>query len=440
MPAEIQLSISVQVLCMELLIKKNNEMKKILLFLICLLLVINAALSQNVGIGTSTPQSQLHIGANSTNELIIGRNKATGGFTALYLGTSSLSNGYSYLQSVQSSGSLYGNLLLNPNNGSVGIGTFTPKPSAVLDISSSNKGVLFPHMNIAARNSIANPAQGLHVFNTDIGSLEYYDTTFKVWTAYCSNCGVFTDTITVNTTAYLVPPGYNKVRIVINSGIIVSGTSVAPAISLVNVSNGGSVIIENYGGIYGKGGDGGAGGGNSTGIANNCLPVPPQAGNNGTDAVHSKSNSRLLIYNYGIIAGGGGGGGGGNYGTSLTSAGGGGGGGQAVPSSGGIKGNYNVYTSLPLPLPSYCGPDQSNPANATDGGPGAISTPGNFGLGSTGTGGGSRGGLGGTLGLPGQAGFGTGGAGGAAGKAVRFNTGNNTITNIGTGVVFGVVD
>ena len=125
---------------------------------------------------------------------------------------------------------------------------------------------------------------------------------------------------------------------------------------------------------------------------------------------------------------GGGSGGGGNQGTSLTSAGGGGGGGQAVPSSGGIKGNYNVYTSLPLPLPSYCGPDQSNPANATDGGPGTISTPGNFGLGSTGTG------------LPGQAGFGTGGAGGAAGKAVRFNTGNNTITNIGTGVVFGVVD
>ncbi len=414
-------------------------MKRIFFFLNYLLLMVNAALTQNVGIGITTPQSQLHIGNTGTNELILGRNKSAGGFTALYIGTSALSNGYSYLQSVQSAGSLYGSLLLNPNSGNVGIGTFSPKPSAVLDMSSASKGILFPNMNMAARSSIVNPAHGLHVFNTDIGSLEYYDTTFKVWTAYCNNCGLFIDTITANTTAYLVPPGYNKVRIVINSGVIVSGTTVAPAISLVNVSNGGSVIIENHGGIYGKGGDGGAGGGNSTGITNNCFPVPPQAGNNGTDAVHSKSNSQLTIYNYGIIAGAGGGGGGGNYGTSLTSAGGGGGGGQGSPSSGGIKGTYSVYLIIPL-SPDYCGPALSNPANSTDGGPGTITTPGNFGLGSTGTGGGSRGGFGGTLGLAGQAGFGSGGAGGAAGKAVRFNNGNNTITNIGAGVVYGVID
>ncbi len=83
--------------------------------------------AQNVGIGTTTPQSQLHIGDNSINELIIGRNKSTGGFTALYMGTSAVSNGYSYLQSVRSAGSQFGNLILNPANGNVGIATINPQ-------------------------------------------------------------------------------------------------------------------------------------------------------------------------------------------------------------------------------------------------------------------------------------------------------------------------
>jgi hypothetical protein len=410
-------------------------MKKIVPLTILFLKTTQILTAQNVGIGTTTPQSQLHIGSNGTNELIIGRNKSSGGFTALYLGTSTLSGGYSYLQSVKSSGSSYGDFLINPNGGSIGIGTFAPKPSSILDISSTNKGLVFPSMTTAQRNAIISPAHGLHIFNTNVGSLQYYDTVFHVWTSYCTTCQVYSDTIWANTTAYLVPQGYNKVRIVINNLVAVSGTDVAPAISLVNVSEGGAVIIENYGSIYGKGGDGGAGGGNSTAMANNCLPTPPQAGNNGKDAVHSKSNSQLTIYNYGIIAGGGGGGGGGNYGTSLTSAGGGGGGGQGTPSAGGAKGNYISYDII-----FNCHPEISNPANSTDGGSGTITVPGNFGTGSTGTGGGSRGGFGGTLGQPGQAGFGTGGAGGAAGKAIRFNSGNNSTVNIGAGTVYGVVD
>lgn len=50
---------------------------------------------------------------------------------------------------------------------SVGIGTTSPKASAALDISSTNKGLLIPRMTTALRKVIPNPAIGLVVFDTD---------------------------------------------------------------------------------------------------------------------------------------------------------------------------------------------------------------------------------------------------------------------------------
>ena len=50
---------------------------------------------------------------------------------------------------------------------SVGIGTTTPNAGAILDLSSTNKGLLLPRMTTAQRTAIVNPAQGLIVFDTD---------------------------------------------------------------------------------------------------------------------------------------------------------------------------------------------------------------------------------------------------------------------------------
>jgi hypothetical protein len=52
----------------------------------------------------------------------------------------------------------------------VGIGTNSPNPSSILDLSSSNKGLLPPRMTFAQRNSIATPAPGLLVWCTDCGA------------------------------------------------------------------------------------------------------------------------------------------------------------------------------------------------------------------------------------------------------------------------------
>jgi hypothetical protein len=52
----------------------------------------------------------------------------------------------------------------------VGIGTSQPDNSAILDLSSSNKGFLLPRMSETQRLEIKSPAQGLQVFQTDAKS------------------------------------------------------------------------------------------------------------------------------------------------------------------------------------------------------------------------------------------------------------------------------
>jgi len=50
----------------------------------------------------------------------------------------------------------------------VGIGTTTPDASSMLDVSSTNKGLLIPRLTTVERNNIALPATGLMIFNTTL--------------------------------------------------------------------------------------------------------------------------------------------------------------------------------------------------------------------------------------------------------------------------------
>jgi hypothetical protein len=61
--------------------------------------------------------------------------------------------------------------LINAQN--VGIGTTTPSSSAMLDISSTDKGLLMPRMTAAQRTAIVSPAAGLQVYQTD-GTKGFY--------------------------------------------------------------------------------------------------------------------------------------------------------------------------------------------------------------------------------------------------------------------------
>jgi hypothetical protein len=66
------------------------------------------------------------------------------------------------------------------NGQSVGIGTITPDTSAILDLTSTNKGFLIPRLDSLARTQIVTPAQGLMVYQTN-GSKGFYYYNGSIW-------------------------------------------------------------------------------------------------------------------------------------------------------------------------------------------------------------------------------------------------------------------
>ncbi|MFD2035311.1 hypothetical protein ACFSKL_10940 [Belliella marina] len=56
-----------------------------------------------------------------------------------------------------------------------GIGTTDPHPSAALELSSTDKGLLIPRMTAAQRDAIPNPAAGLEVYVTNQQAKYYFD-------------------------------------------------------------------------------------------------------------------------------------------------------------------------------------------------------------------------------------------------------------------------
>ena len=67
--------------------------------------------------------------------------------------------------------------------GRVGIGTTSPNVSALLDLTSTQRGFLVPRMTTVQRNAITTPAQGLLIYQTDgTKGFYYYDAGWKVVT------------------------------------------------------------------------------------------------------------------------------------------------------------------------------------------------------------------------------------------------------------------
>jgi hypothetical protein len=81
-------------------------------------------------------------------------------------------------------------------NAQVGVGTDNADASAILDITSNNRGLLPPRMTTLQRDAIASPAVGLLIFNTTSNCLNIY--TGAVWNELC---GTTTQGLaTINTT------------------------------------------------------------------------------------------------------------------------------------------------------------------------------------------------------------------------------------------------
>lgn len=68
-------------------------------------------------------------------------------------------------------------------NAQVGIGTTTPDTSSMLDISSTDAGLLIPRMTQAQRDAIATPATGLLIYQTN-NSPGFYYYNGTIWTTF----------------------------------------------------------------------------------------------------------------------------------------------------------------------------------------------------------------------------------------------------------------
>jgi hypothetical protein len=83
-----------------------------------------------------------------------------------------LSNRFNQIQIVTNTGGSAPHIALLPaTGGSIGVNTSSPNASAILDVTSTTQGILFPRMTTAQKNAIASPAAGLVVYDTTLGKL-----------------------------------------------------------------------------------------------------------------------------------------------------------------------------------------------------------------------------------------------------------------------------
>lgn len=69
---------------------------------------------------------------------------------------------------------LLANLLFISSFSQVGIGTISPDPSTMLDVSSDSRGILIPRMTTTQRDAIASPPEGLNVYNLTTKTTDIY--------------------------------------------------------------------------------------------------------------------------------------------------------------------------------------------------------------------------------------------------------------------------
>ena len=154
----------------------------------------------NVGIGTAPSTQSLNVFSNTNdiafqaaNAKTTGSNYAVAG-TATGAGATLNMGGYFYADGATTNhGIRVYNITAAANNyalfidspaksyfqSNIGIGTTTPAASAVLDITSTTQGVLFPRLTTDQINAIVSPANGLTVYNTELSTLCFYH--INVW-------------------------------------------------------------------------------------------------------------------------------------------------------------------------------------------------------------------------------------------------------------------
>jgi len=164
--------------------------------------------STGLGVGTNDPQGRAHIrtglGSSATasanaNDLIIESPTSTGvsllatdsNDSNVYFGSPSSAIGailrWNYNANIYTIGTSKSGAdvrIMSGNEGEalramsdqrIAIGTTSPSLSALVDMTSTTRGMLPPRMTEAQRDAIASPATGLVIYNTDANVLDWYN-------------------------------------------------------------------------------------------------------------------------------------------------------------------------------------------------------------------------------------------------------------------------
>lgn len=155
----------------------------------------------NVGIGNSSPGVKLVVtpSGDMNGMNLINSTSTNGTRTRFGIGAGNPNYAALYYTNVSSTVGRFGigdyvtsneYLSINTggsNQGNIGINNTSPDPSAALDVSATNKGVLLPRVSLNSLSDITtvpNPATGLLVYNTGTGSLSakgYYFWNGTTW-------------------------------------------------------------------------------------------------------------------------------------------------------------------------------------------------------------------------------------------------------------------
>ncbi|HEY0262597.1 MAG TPA: hypothetical protein VGB95_06190, partial [Chitinophagales bacterium] len=128
-------------------------------------------------------------------------------------------------------------------SGAVGINQPAPNNSAILDIRSTNKGVLFPSLTTTQRNAIAAPANGVTIYNTSLNVHQFWNG--SCWVNVGQTVCQFTYSLALShNTDCLLSSNFNSVSDTLSVNLV-SGTpspvilsaSGIPAGVLLNFSN-----------------------------------------------------------------------------------------------------------------------------------------------------------------------------------------------------------
>ena len=116
---------------------------------------------------------------------------------------------------------------------SVGLGTYTPSPSAILDVVDSTRGILIPRLDSTHRVNISSPALGLMVFDTTSKAFWYYNG--SAWSKIGSGSGgglpsQISDADSNTTVTVEKNPNENIIRFTLNGteAWVMKGKSLAP--------------------------------------------------------------------------------------------------------------------------------------------------------------------------------------------------------------------